>query len=108
MSLSREFLENLTNLTDISIKNITIEGIDEFVSECKALKNIQLVENDLSSLSANLFSMQSSLVQIKIDNNPLLEVPASLFSMQTLRSLSLSRLNISSLPDKWLQNLEGE
>lgn len=108
MSLSRQFLENLTNLADISIKNIAIDHIDEFLTECKSLKNLQLVKNNVSQLSPNLFAMTSSLSQIRIDNNPLLEIPASLFSMQSLRSLSLSRLNITSLPDTWLQNLEGE
>lgn len=107
MALGRQFLENLTNLADISIKNIAIDHIDEFVTQCKSLKNMQLVRNNLSQLSPNLFTMTSGLSQIRIDNNPLLDIPASLFSMQSLRSLSLSRLNITSLPDTWLQNLEG-
>jgi len=107
MQLNRELLARLTNLADISIKNISISELDLFVKECKSLKNLKLVQNDLAVLPADLFDMYSGLMQVCIDNNPVVEIPASLFSMQSLRSLRLSRLNVAVLPDTFLEKLEG-
>jgi len=107
VQLNKELLNRLTNLADISIKNIGITEMDLFVKECKNLKNLKLVGNNLSELPAELFDMFTSLMQVFIDNNPIVNIPASLFSMQSLRSLSLSRLNVVTLPDQFLEKLEG-
>lgn len=108
MSLNKALLESLPCLANISIKHITVTDIDHFIKECKNLKNIRFVQTDLKQLSPDLFDMKSTINQIDIDNNPILEIPSTLFTMQSLRSLSLRRLNIASLPDTWLEKLEGK
>ena len=107
VALSKNILRNLPNLANISIKSIRISEIDEYIKECQLLKNIELVQNDLTSLSPNLFSISSMLNQVIIENNPITEIPVSLFGMQSLRVLKLSRLNLTSLPDKFLENLDS-
>jgi Leucine-rich repeat (LRR) protein len=107
ISLNEAFLKRLPNLVSISINGIAIESIDEFIKECRNLKNIEFKNTVLGRLSPSLFDMNSNLNQIRIDNNPIVEIPASLFSIQSLRSLSLSRLSLSRLPESILEKLEG-
>jgi hypothetical protein len=106
ISLSQSLLDHLPNISNISIKNIKINQIDSSINKCLNLRNIELIQNDLKEFPLNLFKEieDCSLQQIIIDNNPLTHIPADLFLMQSLRSLVLTRLNITNLPDNWLND----
>lgn len=106
VSLTSQLLDHLPNIGNISLKNIKINKIDSSLNKCLNLRNIELIQNDLNEFPSNLFKEieSCSLQQIIIDNNPITELPGDLFLMESLRSLVLTRLNITSLPDKWLND----
>jgi hypothetical protein len=99
ISLMKSIFKNLPNLSNLSIQNIRIKEIESSIEECTNMKNIELLNNDLSDLPENW----PPITQIIIDNNPLKTIPPNLFCIESLRSVVLNRLNIESLPDGWLQ-----
>ena len=108
VSLNKSLLKHLPNLTNLQIKNVKINELDESISECKALRNIEFVNNQLSELPENLFNDTTPISQIIIDNNPIKSVPCSLFCIDSLSSIVLSRLNVETLPENWLEKMSNE
>ncbi len=100
ISLDRNLLDHLPNIGNISIKNICINHIDSLtLNKCFNLRNIEFIQNDLDQFPSDFFKdiENSSLQQIIIDNNPLREIPIEMFRVHSLRSLILTRLNITRL-----------
>lgn len=108
ISLDKNLLKRLPNLSSISLKNVKIGEMDDSIGKCKSLRNVELVNNGVSKLAADLFPSDSPLTQIIIDNNPLVDVPPSLFCVENLRCLVLTRLSLEILPDGWFSDLMPE
>jgi hypothetical protein len=106
VSLTRDLIEHLPNVYEIFIKNVKIVEIDDSLNIfSKNLRIIEFHQNDLSELPATLFNEQSMLQHIVIDNNLINFIPKTIFLMGSLRALTLSRLNLTSLPDQWYQDV---
>ena len=121
ISLNKSLLKRLPNLSNLTIKNVPVTDIDSWIGKCKSLRNIELVNNNLKKLPADLFPITtdtnintnvnnnndepplsaSNLTQIIVDNNPLVEIGSSLFCLESLRCIVLKRLSLEQLPDNW-------
>lgn len=108
LTLNKNLLVYLPNLSNVSIKNVKINQIDEEINKLASLKNIELVNNCLVELKHGLFTVNMPLTQMIIDNNPIQSIPASLFQVESLRSIIVNRLRIENLPDDWYAELSPE
>lgn len=109
LSLNKRLLKHLPNLSSITCKNVRILEMDSSLGRCINLRSLELVNNGLTHLKAELFDLtnetnKSNLTQILIDNNPLIEVSATIFGLESLRSIIFTRLALQELPDSWLND----
>jgi Leucine-rich repeat (LRR) protein len=109
ITLNKKLLKYFPNLVNLTLKNLKINEIDESINKCIYLKNIEFINNQLKDFPENLFNETTPLLdQIIIDNNPLTSLPYSIFTIDSLKSIVLTRLNIESLPDDWLDKITNE
>lgn len=101
ISLSSKLFKNLPNLVTISLENLKITEIDHMIDQAEFIQNIEFRNNYLSEIPKNILCQSKCLTQLIIDNQPLKEIPSSIFILENLKSLVLSRLNLSQLPHDW-------
>ena len=89
---------SLINNLNLSEQNITTLKAGDF-DGLSSLDSLALYKNGLRSLPANLFSGMSSLSRLDLGSNDLSSLPASVFSeLSSLSWLSLSFNELSGLP----------
>jgi Leucine-rich repeat (LRR) protein len=76
-----------------------LKTVDKSIKKCIYLKNIELTNNSLITFPESL--LLDSLQQFVIENNPIQTIPKELFKIKNLKSIVLSMLNLTSLPDNW-------
>lgn len=101
ISLSSKLFKNLPNLVTINLENLKISEIDQTINSAEFVQNVVLRNNCLSEFPNNILCQSKSLTQLIIDNQPLTEIPSSIFFLENLKSLVLSRLNLSQLAHEW-------
>ena len=99
VTMTKELFNKLPNLVNIFIEGLKLSQIDEAVKECKYLKNVELINNDFVEFPDAL--IVDSLEQFIIENSPIQIIPKSLFGIKMMKSIFLSMLNLSSLPNEW-------
>ena len=109
ITLNKKLFKHFPNLVNLTLKNLKIDQFDESINQCIYLKNIEFINNQLKEFPKNLFNETTPLLdQIIIDNNPLTNLPYSVFTIDSLKSIVLTRLNLDSLPDGWIDKITNE
>lgn len=86
---------------DLKLANNRIKKIPEgFLKETLFLRALDLRNNQIETLPADLFTGQEELVKIKLTGNQIKELPKGIFSnIEPLRNIYLDKNKIASLDD---------
>eukprot|EP01127_Copromyxa_protea_P017077 TRINITY_DN516_c0_g1_i14.p1 TRINITY_DN516_c0_g1~~TRINITY_DN516_c0_g1_i14.p1 ORF type:complete len:998 (-),score=85.22 TRINITY_DN516_c0_g1_i14:65-3058(-) len=98
-----EGIENLTNLTSLSLRHCNISGTVPFISS--KLKHLDLSRNSFEELAPN-FKDMINLESLSISQNQLTGNLSNYFSFPNLQTLDLSHNRISGVLPHYLNNLK--
>ncbi|MHA1284247.1 MAG: leucine-rich repeat domain-containing protein [Promethearchaeota archaeon] len=93
-----EEIENLKELTHLSLNNLALEEFPKFISHINNLEFLDLSNNKLREIP-DFIGTLAKLKELNLANNMIVSVPESIGNLVNLEKLYLNNNNIKKIPD---------
>jgi hypothetical protein len=98
-----DFIDRLTNIKELYLRNNYISHIGSDLAECRKLEVVHLSNNSIVELSSEFIDLHS-INKLYLNNNLIRELPAGIFSHPGITELDLAENSIEVLPEVMSSN----